>query len=375
MRKSILSLTAALALVATPFTLGLVLSPSRAWADVTVALDGLPQVLDQVPGMIPLTSGPPPTVTLTNLRSGSTHSDQMNPDGAARIGDVPPGYYQVRITGNDRYQIDYIKVDAKGNAQLRYNWKDMYFPHVRSGQSDTEIIRGAAADVAVTTQRGFTKWQEESISNLSQVQELHRQALKRLESLGPKAIRAVGPPRFNTWRQIHQQAIRQVDTAYDQATGTPANTGSTSERRAALEEKQSQLQQQRQSQTAEIATFTPKFLERRQYLLEKLPPTLQTNLVRGGGTDPAGHAAVTRTRLQIQIEFQNAPNMDATAAADLTRLKIIYDSMAAYYTALFDTEAKIAQTAKDIAHTITDEKDYATGGGDGGGDGGNGGGN
>ena len=359
MHRFVVFLTAALAFAAIPFLFGLVLSPTRAIADVTVALDGLPQSGEEVP-MIPVWSGAPPTVTLTNLRTGSTHSDRMDPAGRARIQDVPPGYYQVRIRGATQYHIDYIKVDAKGNAQLRYNWQDMYFRFGWMGLSDAEYISAMRDRIIEGTQTNDQEWRDQFIGDLSKIQEIHRQALKSLESLGPKAIRTVGPPRFNTWRLLHHDTLRDIDTAFDQAARAPANagTGSTNERRAELKEQQSQLMRQHQSQTAEIAVFTPKFLERRQYLLERLPPTLRTNLTRAGNTDPASYAAVSRTQQQIQIELQDAANQNATAPADLARLKILYEQMEGYYSALFGIEIGIAVFQKEITKIVEDKKTF-----------------
>jgi hypothetical protein len=359
MRRPIAFLGTVLAFAAIAFFLVLVLSPARAVADVTMALDGLPYSGGEQVPMIPLLADTAPTVTLTNLRSGSTHGGLMTLDGRVRIEDVPPGYYQVRITSKHRYHLDYIVVDAKDDTALRYNWRDMYFRFAQNDRSDTELINTLRDGIIATAHTGYQEGGDNNISGLRKLQEIHRHALNRLESLGPKAIRAVGPPRFDSWRQIHQRAINQVDAAFDQTTRDPASagTGSAREQRAELEEQQSQLERQHESQAAELAAFTPKFLERRQYLLEKLPASLQTNLARAGNNaDPASFAAVSRTYEQIQNELQDAANKNASTGADLTRLKILYEQMNGYYSALFVTEIGIAVMQREIAKIVEDNK-------------------
>lgn len=172
-------------------------------------------------------------------------------------------------------------------------------------------------------------------------------------------------------RLATEENKKKTGTATEKKAETSPKSGG---RRAKLEEQQSRLEQEHDAQTARLASFTPEFLRQRQSLLAELPAATRTYLEGSGGTDPAGFSAVKYTRLKIQIEMAGAANEGSKPAPALVKLRNLYDRMGGHYSAVFDTDARIAQTQKDIADSIVDETSYSMGGEGGEGGGGDGGG-
>lgn len=146
-------------------------------------------------------------VVLTDLTTGQTFSAETDRQGRARFGDVPPGNYQVRVSGRALQYYDYRKFDKPRASAVAYPFSDLA---AGAGSDESEMIASDREGAIVSlTQGGFLSDADDSTDLINRRLRMHRIALERLKALDLDTLTT------DKWMRYHQGIIDDCENSLE----------------------------------------------------------------------------------------------------------------------------------------------------------------
>lgn len=146
-------------------------------------------------------------VVLTDLTTGRTQSAETNRQGLARFPDVPPGDYQVRVSGRTFQYYDYRKLDKPRASAIAYPFSDLA---TGAGSDEREMIAtDREGAIGSLTHGGNLSDADSSTDLINRRLRMHRIALQSLKKLALDTLTT------DKWMRYHQGIIDECEDALE----------------------------------------------------------------------------------------------------------------------------------------------------------------